>query len=272
MRRRSRFLVLALTLSLGACQLFDTDLPLPRGAVPMAPLPEYGLWWRLTERCSGLTGDLAAVSWYLVPGTDSMMTVPLREWARGEYVTAQHRIVLTGHVRDNGFVVRHEMLHALLHGRGGHPPEYFQHRCYGVVASDPPPSSRDSSGAIVRPGDVVLAARVDSTAPSLSRDSGWVALTVSIRNPRTATVRVRLAPVQPGYAASATFGFVDTYCAPAGYWNGASYTFVDDSTLVLGPGETRQMIFDERVGRTCTVFRPFFNHDTLPDIRVVPVP
>lgn len=270
--RRSAWwwLFFALTAAATACELFVTDPPLPKGAIAMTPPPQYDLWWRLTERCSGLSGALGAIAWYTVPDVDSLIDSPLREWVRGEYIPAEHRIILAGHSRADAFVVRHEMLHALLN-RPGHPAEYFQDRCYGVVASEPPRPARDSSGDIVRPGDLVVSARVDSTAPSLARDSLWFALTVSIHNPRAAPVRVRLRPMLPDYFASATFGFVEASCDTPRSRSGMDYYFVDDSTLVLGPGATRHMTFDERAWG-CLVYRPFFNDDTLPPIRVAPVP
>jgi hypothetical protein len=43
-----------------------------------------------------------------------------------------------------------------------------------------------------------VSARVDSTAPSLARGSGWVALTIEVKNSRSSVVRVHLTPLAPG--------------------------------------------------------------------------
>lgn len=109
-----------------------TDLfgpSLPSGAVVLDPLPaEYAGWWSLTERCSGLQGRLSDVRWYLVPEVEAL---PGQDRAAGQYQSADHRVVFAEpYVRD-GFIVRHEMLHAL--GAHGHTRALFRERCGGVV-------------------------------------------------------------------------------------------------------------------------------------------
>src|SRR5690349_1091994 len=78
--------------------------PLPVGAVPMEAAPQFALWWRLTERCAGRTGDLASISWYVVPGADNLGSSDIQ----GEYTSGKRRIVLAGHWADDPLLVRHE--------------------------------------------------------------------------------------------------------------------------------------------------------------------
>ena len=246
---------------------------MPRDAVPMATPPEYTLWWRLTERCAARVRDPGQISWYVMPGAEDLGQANIQ----GQYFPLSRRIVLAGHYVRNAPLVRHEMLHAIV-GTTGHPAEDFQRRCGGVVACDltclseggalPRP---DTMGPIVRPIDLDVTARVDSTRPSLARDSGWVALTIAIRNPRPTAVRLRLTPLQPGYFASATYGYRDGRCE-APLIGGYSYSYVEDSTIVLGAGETQRKVYDFQVLSVCTVVTPFFNEDTLPSIRIEPQP
>ena len=246
---------------------------MPRDAVPMAAPPQYALWWRLTERCADRVLDPEQVSWYVVPGAEDLGRADIQ----GQYFPLSRRIVLAGRYVQNALLVRHEMLHAIV-STTGHPAEDFQQRCGGVVACDLKCLSEggalplpDTTGPIVRPVDLDVTARVDSTRPSLARDSGWVALTIAIRNPRTTAVRIRLTPLQPGYFASATYGYWDGRC-DAPLVGGSSYSYVEDSTIVLGAGETRRKVYDFQVWDICTVVTPFFNEDTLPSIRIEPQP
>src|SRR5690242_14264693 len=122
--------------ALGACH--DVFAPLPRDAVRFAPPPEYARWWALTEACSRRNADFAAYTWYVVPG-HSITTAHWGDVAAYTDIDA-HRIVLSAESRDDGHVVRHGILHALLgheYASGDlarvHPPAYFQGRCAGVV-------------------------------------------------------------------------------------------------------------------------------------------
>jgi hypothetical protein len=239
----------------------------------MSPLPQYALWWRLTERCSQHSGDLEALNWYVVPGATSFGSEELQ----GEYSSHSHRIVLAGRSTRDGQLVRHEMLHALI-GKPGHPAEYYQRRCGGIVACEGqclsdggPRPAVDSSGPVVNAADLSVTARADSTAPSLSRDSGWVALTIEVQNVRSTAVRVHLQPLLPGYFASATYGYRPNLCGRPQFED-ANYFYATDSTLVLGPGEVQRGVFDFQVWSVCTLVKPFFNNVTLQYIRIDPVP
>jgi hypothetical protein len=239
----------------------------------MVAPPQYALWWRLTERCAARVVDPGQIRWYVVPGAEDLGQADIQ----GEYFPVSRRIVVAGRYVQNALLVRHEMLHAIT-GTSGHPAEDFQRRCGGVVACDATCLSEggvlplpDTTGPIVRPVDLDVTAQVDSTRPSMSRDSGWVALTIAVRNPRATAVRLRLTPLQPGYFASATYGYYTEYCESPFFGN-PSYSFVEDSTIVLGAGETRREVYDFQVWDVCTVVKPFFNSDTLQNIRIEPQP
>lgn len=176
-----------------------TDPPLPGGAAAFAPPAVYARWWAQAEVCSGRTGDLAAVRWFVVPGAD---TIPLagQGEVNGYWSAGSNEIVLAEHsVRDGG-VVRHEMLHALLRG-GGHPPAEFQGRCagyvtcYGVCADAGAPYPPPPAGApVLAPTDLQLT--VEATPAAVARVPGDSGVTVVVRatNPRGVPVWVQLVP------------------------------------------------------------------------------
>lgn len=107
-----------------------TDPALPSSAERFAPPPVYARWWTLVESCSGISRPLGAVQFYRVPNTSTISDGS--DSVSGYWSSASNRIVLAERVAGTGGIVRHEMLHALVR-RGGHPPEYFQGRCRGVV-------------------------------------------------------------------------------------------------------------------------------------------
>jgi hypothetical protein len=272
-RHSLRRVIAALTMNSVACTGTTTEPPLPAGAVPIIAKPQYALWWRLAERCAGVSGDMGAINWYVVPDAAALGS----DDVQGMYYPVSHRIVLAGRFAESAPLVRHEMLHALVTPRE-HPSEYFQNRCGGVVACDDvclrdggPLAPVDSGGAIIRVADLDVAARVDSTAPSLARDSGWIALTVELRNPRAYAVRAHLVPLAPGYFAAATYGYQRDYCDLPAVSN-PTYMWRTDRLIVLGPGEVQRHVFDFQVWSVCTTIQPFFNDDTLSAIRVEPTP
>jgi hypothetical protein len=101
---------------------------MPEGAVPVAAPAVYREWFERTEACSGRTGNLDAVQFYVVPGVETFETrdgPQVGVWI-GE--GGSHRIVIAGNYRGHEMVVRHELLHTLLR-QTGHPEEYFVSRC-----------------------------------------------------------------------------------------------------------------------------------------------
>jgi hypothetical protein len=85
-------------------------VPLPENAVRIDPLEPYALWWAQTEACSGRTGSMGAVEWYVVPDADAISS-RIGD-AAGYYDRVAGRIVLAGNWSLHGGLVRHEMLHA----------------------------------------------------------------------------------------------------------------------------------------------------------------
>ena len=99
------------------------------GSVPFTAPEIYADWWRETEVCSGRTGDLDRIHWYVVPNTISF---DFRGTSYNGYWWDTHDIVLGSVWLDRPEVVRHEMLHDLLNS-GEHPAEFFKERCGALV-------------------------------------------------------------------------------------------------------------------------------------------
>lgn len=122
-------LTLCLPVLTAACTaLAPSEIALPSGAVQIAAPAIYREWLAKTEQCSGRTGDFSTLEFYVVPGVE---TFPTSDGSKvGEWVTAGrvNRIVIAGNYQGHEMVVRHELLHALLHAEG-HPAEYFVNRC-----------------------------------------------------------------------------------------------------------------------------------------------
>ena len=105
--------------------------PLPDEAIRFQPdAARYRTWWSEVEACAGRTARYEAVSWYLVPGTETIVLQGRDVW--GYWTSSTNRIVLTEGATVHANVVRHEMLHAILRAEG-HPEEYFRRRCGGVL-------------------------------------------------------------------------------------------------------------------------------------------
>src|SRR5260370_10316235 len=89
-------------------------LALPEGAVQFTPPAVDAQWWALTESCSGLSGDLSAISWYVVPNARHIPAGDVSAVVEGRWDSVGNRIVLADIGPRDGELVRHEMLHALL--------------------------------------------------------------------------------------------------------------------------------------------------------------
>jgi hypothetical protein len=183
--------------SIAACgNLVDPDLP--ANAEQFTPPPVYARWWSMTESCSGFSGDLSTVTWFMVPGVSTVLLDG--KPVEGYWSLAGNRIVLAGNGRLSGGIVRHEMLHALMKA-GGHPRARFLAACGGVVycteacISDagPPPAP---DPAAIQVGPEGLEVRVDVAAGRSEPRGGRRILRciVSVRNPSTGPVVVNLPP------------------------------------------------------------------------------
>lgn len=232
---------------LGACQL-PTDVPFPSDAVLVDAPPAYALWWKVTESCSGLSGDFASVRFYVVPNVSVVRTG--NDHAIGYWFAQGNRIVLAGNYSMEPHVVRHEMLHALIGPaqEGGHPHEYFVQRCGGVVhcegscVSDGGPTPTPVMDAPTIPASQ-LETRVDllpaRVSPSLY--DGWFTVTVLVTNTRTTPVWVDVPRAAPGRPDGTTFAW-SLQDQIASY----DYTYAD--RMYFDAGETKRYTFDTRAG------------------------
>ena len=132
-----RTLVLHTTLTTAVIFLGCREAPLapafpelPAGAESLTPPASYANWWRDTEQCAGMSGDMSRITWFVVPGRTSFVYQDGKY--DGYWWNGVHWIILAGDKVSDSLIVRHEMLHELL-GRGDHPPAYFQQKCAAVV-------------------------------------------------------------------------------------------------------------------------------------------
>ena len=257
----SAFLSLAL-----ACDA-PTAPDVPQTAVPLTPPARFALWWRLTQACSGITGDLAAVSWYVVPNTRSLSYQGKKVDAY--WIGNPDRIVLADSLRNAGPIVRHEMLHVLLH-RNGHPRDAYLAACGGVVACDGECAleagvygSAPASAPVLQPRDVDTRVDVLAPLPAEVGDSGAAAVLITVTNPRTEPVWVRLTPRESGDFQYPTFGVVADYDDPArvaalvAEWS-------QSSLFPLDAGERRHWVWEGSFPRGRYGVLGYFNADTLP--------
>jgi hypothetical protein len=183
---------------------------------------------------------MGAVDWYRVPGRQFTRG---GEQAGGYYNRYTKRIVLAEAGIEEGAIVRHEMLHALV-GRSGHARSQFLGACAALVYCQGRCIS-DAGGWLLPQKDYVIlqpdSLDVVSRAQLLPREADgqrWVALEVTVRNPRGRAVLVA-APGDP--ATPPTFGF-----KLAGPFGGISAGEVatDSSTLFFEPFETKRWLFE----------------------------
>ena len=227
-------------LLLGVFTAGCADMGPPSGVVAYVPPAIYASWWQLTERCSGRIGDFAGVRWYFVPGAASFNLEG--QSVAGAWYSAGNRIVIAADYVDDGDLVRHEMLHALLQA-GGHPRGAFLGSCGDIVlcvegcvrdAGGPPDTS--TTAAIVRPTDMTITTMLEPNTISLSRDSGLFTVTVDVTNPEPRAVRVAVPANLPWVG----FEFSGT--------GGGEGTSNSDTTVAFAPagsaGSTRRYVFD----------------------------
>ena len=235
----------AVTVLVACTNLVDPDLP--AHAEEFTPPPVYARWWSVTESCSGLSGDLSAVTWFRVPATYLFLFdgKPVEGyWSRGG-----NRIVMAGAGTLAGGLVRHEMLHALIKA-SGHPRAKFLNDCGGVVtcneaciteAGGPPPP--DPAAARVGPEPLEVHVDVEPTAPSRAVDDGFFAVIVSVRNPMTFPINVVLPP-HPIGGGQNTFAF--DFLGQSTVLSGNEFA-LDPSVYTFAAGETKRHVFDFRI-------------------------
>jgi hypothetical protein len=240
LRIRLALAILALT---GACVVL-TEPAFPVDAVRISAPARFAAWWKVTEACSGLTGDFASVGWYVVPS--ERVTVAGNQFDGYTWTDGGARIVLARTMVTEGELVRHEMLHVLLQ-RGGHPAAFFRERCGDIVACVP--GCSEEAGAyrqpthadpIIDPTALTRGATITPTSVSLSRDSGWMSIVVAARNDRPYPVWVRLPP-SPELGDDARERFWIESPAFGRYGEFDSREF-----FPFGPGQTRRIVIDKK--------------------------
>ena len=90
------------------------------------PSAQYIAWWNELEACSGLSGNVYAVAFYVLPN-DSTIRVG-SEFYWGYWIQEGDRIILAGPWATSEKLVKHEEMHALLQSPL-HPAAYFNGPC-----------------------------------------------------------------------------------------------------------------------------------------------
>jgi hypothetical protein len=228
--------------SIIACERTIVDPSLSPVTERMSPPLVYQKWWAQTEACSGLKGDFNKISWYDTPETTLIVD---GEEATAYWSQGSNRIVLTHYVELDGQVVRHEMLHALVKGKG-HPREQFLGKCRGVVRCETRcvPDKQDLApfaGWVHFPSEVLsINVFLDPAQPSMSVDSGFFQVIVEVRNNRSDAIMIDL---------PATFQLspIYSFTAQVGGLGGGpvdSRLALDYSAVAFQPGETKREVFD----------------------------
>ena len=158
-------------------------MPKAAGA-PLAPIERawevptlelYTEWWQKTEACSGRTGDMSKVKFFAVDAPNGAIGLN-GTIAHGWWVRQGNRIYLPANALGEEWLVRHEMLHALLRARlapeqevrRGLPPRLDR----GVAGLDAARRSRQPAGPLARPaGATAYPAAGAPLDPSPTADS-----------------------------------------------------------------------------------------------------
>jgi hypothetical protein len=237
----STLVVFMFVCGLGACDLITG--PLPPGAERFTPPAVYARWWAMTAACSGRSGDLRAVQWYRVPGSDLVYGGQL---VGGYWSRNSNRIVIgEDHIREGRFI-RHEMLHALLR-TAGHPRAQFLGACASLVSCQEfcvrdagllhPP---EGDYVILPPESLAVASHAELLAPELDGER-WVTLEVTVRNLGQHALVVAF----PGeLLRPRTFSF--DLRGPLGGISG-DLVATDSSAVFFEPFETKQWLFEFQV-------------------------
>ena len=242
---------------LASCEI---TAPLPPGATPMEPRAQYQRWWSMVEQCSGLSRPMAEIEWFSVGGGSFRSSAG--ELVDGLYVQGPERIILAGTVLNDGQVVRHEMLHALIQNNDPamlHPGEYFLRRCAGVV--DCRSACVETAGPLepplpAQPGvasNLEITIEVDSvvhrgTYPNFV----YVPVTVRARNPLPDPIVVPLQNTN-GYRRTFEVVIVPPAKAISGHMNRIAHSS-DPRAGHFEPGETKVYVFDIYLSLTETGF------------------
>lgn len=225
----------------------------PSNAVRFTPSVRYRGWWALVEACSGHTADFDAVRWYVLPNDSTFQLEG--QTVNGAFYASGNQIVLADGEQLDGVLVRHEMLHAILPPlTKGHPREYFLDRCGDIVVCEGHCES-DAGGPIATSWDALVVAsstiRVGTIlAPnpvSVSADSGWFPLTVTVTNNAPEAVRVPVPLPVSGAVGAFSYEYV-IVPTTGGQRDSLGYEALDGEFVYFAPagqaGATRRFVFD----------------------------
>lgn len=111
--------------------------PEPPKPMEFMPLPYYHRWWGNVERCTGLTGRMDKIRFFVAP-RPFLAIQGSADLYLGLYFPDESKIILGISLEADSVTVHHEMLHALLDQNGLHDPndmhprEEFNEKC-GVL-------------------------------------------------------------------------------------------------------------------------------------------
>ena len=248
MRRRIIAGVVAGSLALSVCdRAVDPPQLLPPDAEQFSPPAVYSTWWNMTQACSGLSGSLADVTWYKT--TQPLHDPRTEEVLGGYWISGSNSIVILTTAMLYGPLVRHEMLHALLRGRG-HPRNQFLGNCAGTVSCSgaciadagrypQPPESPIQ----VRADLFDVTVKVEPANPTFAQDGGHFTITVTAHNPTTHWATAT--PLSSDFDGARTFAF-EVLGPTGGVSSGEEAT--DPSERIFAPGETKKHVFDFAIG------------------------
>lgn len=215
----------------------------------MQPHPIYALWWAQVEACTGTSGTMADVAWYVVPSDRALLSADGAN-AAGIYNLEAHRITLAEEYRLHGRVVRHEMAHALA-SQTGHSREAFLGACEGVfpcqescLTEAGPPPAMGPEVPRIPPEDLELAIAVEPATPSGGLLDGHFMLVITATNPYPYDVVVTLPPA--GDAGPPIAFSFSLFSIQGGSWYNGRIT--DAGTAHFTAGQTKRAVFDFRAG------------------------
>lgn len=116
-------LLLSLSLATGCTDILG-GLPLEHSDAIELPRDQWLRdMWTALQSCSGRHRSFNAVEFYYVRRETLTSTGGVQ--TLGQFFPATNRIYVIEAKRNDADVVRHEMMHALIRDKMGHPPEYF---------------------------------------------------------------------------------------------------------------------------------------------------
>ena len=160
----------------------------------------------------------------------------------GVWLSRGNRIVLAGSEVSNGALVRHEILHALLHG-GGHPRSEFREACGSLVtctdvcAAEARRWTLPSQYVRMPPESVAVASAIE-LMPRESDGQRWISLWISAGNPRNQAVLVAIAARS---SMPPTFSY-DVQAPHGGF--GSNIWAPDSSAFFFAPYETKRWLVE----------------------------